>query len=125
MASPAPVRSFFSRRGDEETNSNSETESEEEPEGLSSAKASSDDADDKEDGIEGVTAQLTLEELESFSSKLKISSLSNSIRDAARLSISNRLHSVFADAAFVRRAAYAYALPLVANERCGSWYVPA
>ncbi len=51
------------------------------------------------------------------------------------LTIHNRLRSIQSDAAFVARAAAAFggvpaadgrasARPLVANERCGSWYVP-
>ncbi|KPM41285.1 hypothetical protein AK830_g5332 [Neonectria ditissima] len=41
------------------------------------------------------------------------------------LSIHNRLASIRADAAFVSDVAAAYApRPLVANERCGSWYIP-
>lgn len=42
----------------------------------------------------------------------------------ANLSIGNRLRSIRQDAAFVAALAAAYGLPLVANERCGSWYVP-
>jgi len=41
----------------------------------------------------------------------------------SNLSISNRLRSIQQDAAFVARAAAAFDRPLVANERCGSWYV--
>ncbi|KAH6893237.1 tRNA A64-2'-O-ribosylphosphate transferase [Thelonectria olida] len=41
------------------------------------------------------------------------------------LTIHNRLTSIRADAAFVARVAEAYGpRPLVANERCGSWYIP-
>ncbi len=40
------------------------------------------------------------------------------------LSLSNRLSSIEQDAAFVLRVAQHCALPLVANERCGSWYIP-
>ncbi|KAH8733730.1 tRNA A64-2'-O-ribosylphosphate transferase [Ilyonectria robusta] len=41
------------------------------------------------------------------------------------LSIHNRLTSIRDDAAFVARVAAAYGpRPLVANERCGSWYIP-
>jgi tRNA A64-2'-O-ribosylphosphate transferase len=39
------------------------------------------------------------------------------------LSISNRLNSIIHDAEFVEKVAAAYQLPLIANERCGSWYV--
>lgn len=39
------------------------------------------------------------------------------------LSIPNRLRSIKQDANFVSVVAAAYGLPLVANERCGSWYI--
>lgn len=45
-----------------------------------------------------------------------------SIRKAT-LSIPNRLRSVLADAAFAKGISEQYNLPLVANERCGSWYI--
>lgn len=37
--------------------------------------------------------------------------------------ITNRLASINQDAAFVEKVADALKLPLVANERCGSWYI--
>ena len=40
------------------------------------------------------------------------------------LSITNRLKSIRLDAEFVETIADVYQLPLVANERCGSWYIP-
>ncbi|KAJ9642936.1 tRNA A64-2'-O-ribosylphosphate transferase [Coniosporium tulheliwenetii] len=40
------------------------------------------------------------------------------------LCISNRLRSIEQDSQFVCTVADAYNLPLVANERCGSWYIP-
>lgn len=40
------------------------------------------------------------------------------------LSMPNRLRSIKQDANFVSEVAAAYELPLVANERCGSWYIP-
>lgn len=53
-----------------------------------------------------------------------ISQLLTSLRRTT-LSIPNRLHSIRSDAQFVTEAAEAYApRPLVANERCGSWYIP-
>lgn len=39
------------------------------------------------------------------------------------LSIKNRLHSIRRDAQFVGEVACLLGLPLVANERCGSWYI--
>ena len=40
------------------------------------------------------------------------------------LSTTNRLHSIHHDSLFVQNVACKYNLPLVANERCGSWYIP-
>lgn len=40
------------------------------------------------------------------------------------LSIHNYLLSIEADAGFVEKVAQAYQRPLIANERCGSWYIP-
>jgi len=40
------------------------------------------------------------------------------------LTISNRLRSIVDDSEFVISVSEAYGLPLVANERCGSWYIP-
>ncbi|OIW29601.1 initiator tRNA phosphoribosyl transferase [Coniochaeta ligniaria NRRL 30616] len=42
----------------------------------------------------------------------------------SNLSISNRLRSIRQDSAFVQDLSRLYNLPLVANERCGSWYIP-
>jgi len=39
------------------------------------------------------------------------------------LSIPNRLRSILQDAEFVQQVSRSYGLPLVANERCGSWYI--
>ncbi|KAL8685715.1 MAG: hypothetical protein Q9218_007585 [Villophora microphyllina] len=48
-----------------------------------------------------------------------LSSLSRST-----LSITNRLYSIDHDSLFVQRIAKHYKLPVIANERCGSWYIP-
>ncbi|KAI9669804.1 MAG: hypothetical protein M1829_005059 [Trizodia sp. TS-e1964] len=40
-----------------------------------------------------------------------------------QLHAQNRLRSIHADAQFVASVVDAYALPLLANERCGSWYI--
>ena len=41
------------------------------------------------------------------------------------LSIHNRLHSILTDSLFVQHVALQFSpYPLLANERCGSWYVP-
>ncbi|KAI1654051.1 initiator tRNA phosphoribosyl transferase [Daldinia decipiens] len=41
----------------------------------------------------------------------------------SNLSITNRLRSIREDADFVSEVATAFARPLIANERCGSWYI--
>ncbi|KAL8728633.1 MAG: hypothetical protein Q9181_005283 [Wetmoreana brouardii] len=53
-------------------------------------------------------------------------SLSHTLSSLKRstLSITNRLSSVHQDSLFVQKVAKYYSLPLVANERCGSWYIP-
>lgn len=40
------------------------------------------------------------------------------------LSVRNRLSSILHDAAFAQSVAAKHALALIANERCGSWYIP-
>ncbi|KAJ5947438.1 hypothetical protein N7466_000453 [Penicillium verhagenii] len=64
----------------------------------------------------------TLEDLHFPSAQVSISQTLSSLRRSA-LSISNRLASIEADAAFVEEVAEQYDLPLIANERCGSWYI--
>ena len=41
----------------------------------------------------------------------------------SNLSITNRLRSIQKDARFVGQVSETLKLPLVANERCGSWYI--
>ncbi|CAI6333267.1 unnamed protein product [Periconia digitata] len=38
-------------------------------------------------------------------------------------SIHNRLESITSDSLFATRVSHSYGLPLIANERCGSWYI--
>jgi tRNA A64-2'-O-ribosylphosphate transferase len=52
-----------------------------------------------------------------------LSSILRSLRHSA-LSIPNRLASINEDSTFVQLISERYNLPLVANERCGSWYIP-
>jgi tRNA A64-2'-O-ribosylphosphate transferase len=52
-----------------------------------------------------------------------LSSTLSSLRRST-LSTHNRLTSIILDSFFVTSVAAAYSLPLVANERCGSWYIP-
>jgi tRNA A64-2'-O-ribosylphosphate transferase len=40
------------------------------------------------------------------------------------LSVPNRLSSIISDSAFATQVAATYSLPLIANERAGSWYIP-
>ncbi|KAJ5107827.1 hypothetical protein N7456_004502 [Penicillium angulare] len=64
----------------------------------------------------------TLEDLHFPSAQTSISQTLSSLRQSA-LSVSNRLRSIETDGAFVHEVAEHYSLPLVANERCGSWYI--
>ncbi|KAK9477753.1 tRNA A64-2'-O-ribosylphosphate transferase [Lipomyces japonicus] len=50
-------------------------------------------------------------------------SVSKELRKDSR-SVRNRLKSIAQDSAFVCDVADSYGLPLVANERCGRWYIP-
>ncbi|KAI9749374.1 MAG: mitochondrial 5-aminolevulinate synthase [Chaenotheca gracillima] len=52
-------------------------------------------------------------------------SLSSTLSSLKRhtLSIHNRLRSIEQDAAFVNAVASSYGRPVIANERCGSWYI--
>jgi tRNA A64-2'-O-ribosylphosphate transferase len=54
---------------------------------------------------------------------LNFSTTLQSLKRSA-LSITNRLTSIKSDSSFAISVAQAYNLPLVANERCGSWYIP-
>ncbi|ANB11913.1 Rit1p [Sugiyamaella lignohabitans] len=49
--------------------------------------------------------------------------LSKSIRKDSR-SVRNRIQSILQDSNYVQLVAASYNLPLVANERCGRWYIP-
>ena len=48
----------------------------------------------------------------------------SSLKRCDRPSLSSHLTSIIYDADFVCKVADAFKLPLIANERCGSWYVP-
>jgi tRNA A64-2'-O-ribosylphosphate transferase len=58
-----------------------------------------------------------------LSNNPNFSSTLSSIKRSA-LSVHNRLTSIISDSDFVASVAEGYGLPLVANERCGSWYIP-
>lgn len=58
-----------------------------------------------------------------LSNNPSFSSTLSSLKRSA-LSITNRLNSITKDSEFVTNVAASYDLPLVANERCGSWYIP-
>ena len=66
---------------------------------------------------------ITLSALHFPSAEQSISQTLSSLRRSA-LSVTNRLRSIQSDASFVQQVADDYDLPLVANERCGSWYIP-
>ncbi|PSN71180.1 hypothetical protein BS50DRAFT_570585 [Corynespora cassiicola Philippines] len=66
---------------------------------------------------------LTQNDLIFPSQSLSLSTTLHSLKRSA-LSIHNRLTSITHDSTFITRVSAAYSLPLVANERCGSWYIP-
>ncbi|KAF2205176.1 hypothetical protein GQ43DRAFT_437295 [Delitschia confertaspora ATCC 74209] len=66
---------------------------------------------------------LTTSDLIFPTQSLSLSSTLHSLKRSA-LSIHNRLSSITKDSEFTGSVADAYGLPLVANERCGSWYIP-
>ncbi|KAL2010234.1 hypothetical protein VTN00DRAFT_6041 [Thermoascus crustaceus] len=66
---------------------------------------------------------VSLSDLHFPSAEQSISQTLSSLRRSA-LSVTNRLRSIETDALFVREVANHYDLPLIANERCGSWYIP-
>ncbi|KAJ6264038.1 4-aminobutyrate aminotransferase [Drechslerella dactyloides] len=119
--------SFFRRPTDES--------SEDESDDALSVYSDSDDDDVSNDASASahlnVSADTLADEAEESSEDApdlfhppSINAIANNIRKSDRLSISNRLHSIHADSQFVQSVADALDLPLVANERCGSWYVP-
>lgn len=54
--------------------------------------------------------------------KESFAEINKSIRKESR-SVTNRINSIVADAKYVKQVAESYNLPLVANERCGRWYI--
>uniref|UniRef100_A0A060T9W6 ARAD1D22264p n=1 Tax=Blastobotrys adeninivorans TaxID=409370 RepID=A0A060T9W6_BLAAD len=54
--------------------------------------------------------------------KESFAEISKSIRKESR-SVKNRINSIVSDANYVKQVAESYNLPLVANERCGRWYI--
>ena len=66
---------------------------------------------------------VSLSSLHFPSAEQPISQILSSLRRSA-LSIANRLSSIQTDALFVQEIADHFDLPLIANERCGSWYIP-
>lgn len=54
--------------------------------------------------------------------KENFSEVSKSLRKESR-SVRNRIFSIITDSKFVAQVSEAYNLPLVANERCGRWYI--
>ena len=68
----------------------------------------------------------TLADLQPPSNTLTNPSFYSTLKSLRRhtLSIPNRLRSITADSHFVTSVASHYQLPLIANERCGSWYIP-
>ncbi|KAM5489083.1 tRNA A64-2'-O-ribosylphosphate transferase [Microsporum audouinii] len=66
---------------------------------------------------------ISLSDIQFPSASQSISHLLSDLRRSA-LSITNRLKSIETDSIFVQETSDHYGLPLVANERCGSWYIP-
>lgn len=93
-----------------------------------SSEERADSAEGGGGGGGGITANnrgafpVSLSEIEFPSAAVSVSQLLTSLRRSA-LSVTNRLRSIEADARFVREVADHYGLPLIANERCGSWYI--
>jgi tRNA A64-2'-O-ribosylphosphate transferase len=69
------------------------------------------------------SSALTTPDLIFNTQSLNLSSTLHSLKRSA-LSTHNRLASIYEDSVFVESVADAFKLPLVANERCGSWYIP-
>ncbi|EFE40577.1 hypothetical protein TRV_04712 [Trichophyton verrucosum HKI 0517] len=66
---------------------------------------------------------ISLADIQFPAASQNISHLLSDLRRSA-LSITNRLKSMETDSIFVQEISDYYGLPLVANERCGSWYIP-
>ncbi|EFR00763.1 tRNA '-O-ribosylphosphate transferase [Nannizzia gypsea CBS 118893] len=66
---------------------------------------------------------ISLADIQFPAASQNISHLLSDLRRSA-LSITNRLKSMETDSIFVQETSDYYGLPLVANERCGSWYIP-
>ncbi|GBF62348.1 hypothetical protein TMEN_4886 [Trichophyton mentagrophytes] len=66
---------------------------------------------------------ISLADIQFPAASQNISHLLSDLRRSA-LSITNRLRSMETDSIFVQEISDYYGLPLVANERCGSWYIP-
>ncbi|KAF3916913.1 hypothetical protein ABW21_db0204432 [Orbilia brochopaga] len=118
--------SFFRRPTDEssEEDSDEATLSASDSDGASSHDAFASESEDTEDPSQGAE-RLPGDAGDLFDFHLpSINAIANNIRKSDRLSISNRLHSIEADSRFVGSVANILDLPLVANERCGSWYIP-
>ena len=69
------------------------------------------------------TFPTSISDLQLPSSAHNFSSTLSSLKRAT-LSTYNRLRSIQHDSIFVQAVASRHNLPLIANERCGSWYIP-
>ncbi len=68
------------------------------------------------------TFPTSIESLQFPTSGVSISQIL-SLLNTSTLSVHNRLLSIEKDAQFVQQLASRLRLPLIANERCGSWYI--
>ena len=69
------------------------------------------------------TFPTSISDLQFPSSARNFSSTLSSLKRST-LSAHNRLRSIQHDSRFVQAVASEHNLPLIANERCGSWYIP-
>lgn len=69
------------------------------------------------------TFPISLSDLQFPSNAHNFSSTLSALKRST-LSIGNRLRSIRHDSEYVQATAAEHDLPLVANERCGSWYIP-
>ncbi|KAK6522247.1 hypothetical protein TWF281_002814 [Arthrobotrys megalospora] len=118
--------SFFRRPTDESSDDDSDDDQMTNPE-YSDEDSNHDPSENDSASEEESDSNPNQEEVEEISDDAfhpSINAISNTIRKSTRLSISNRLHSINSDSLFVQSVASALGLPIIANERCGSWYVP-
>ncbi|KAK6342066.1 hypothetical protein TWF730_001548 [Orbilia blumenaviensis] len=122
--------SFFRKPTDESSSDESDEDRITSPEHSGedseddSLNVDNDSTSEGEEELDSNPIQMHDEEISDDIFHPSINTISNTIRKSTRLSISNRLHSINSDSLFVQSTAATLGLPIIANERCGSWYVP-